>query len=314
MFNNLSGSGLSSTGMAAGLGSDDESNAAYYNILMGQGSGDNAMLQSNGLGSSSAYKNPEQQVALNYFAAPTAAAQNGALNAKQDVQQITDTLHSQAGYDIQGLASQVKTATPSAQASMVEGLGTVINTVHPYVQNGKTGPADVATRAATQGALAKGQFMHGTVVPMASGAVTAYKDMGNSVGNGFAEGYPEGYQAAMDRRAPYSDAYSQQQLYQQQPSLYLPNSFSPLGSMANITYPCPQGQYPASTAVGVVGAPSPIVTAPIGTIVGPGIPCGVNIMMVPRTAVPINQVGPTVIEPTPTSSPVSTLTGKTALL
>lgn len=315
MSNILSSSGISSADMSGGSGAGGDVYTTDYNSLMGGDSTDALMQQVGVLGynsllnsypaTSGSYQygaqglqDPQvQQRFINagsQFAGSIAPAKAQAYNTVQYVTQSTQPMVTQAHQDISGLAMQAAAAVPSAQASMVEGAGTVISTVQPYIQNGQTGPVDVATRAVISGAAAKQQFMHGTAVPMTSGAITAAADIGNHLGTGFKEGFPEGYQAAMDRRPPYAVAKLQKQRYEQQPALYLPNSFAPLGAMANVTYPCPQGLSGTTT-----------VTAPVGTIIGPGIPCGVNIMLVPRTAVPTNQYAPIVVQPVPTSQPVS---------
>ncbi|KAF6265360.1 hypothetical protein COO60DRAFT_1041179 [Scenedesmus sp. NREL 46B-D3] len=61
--------------------------------------------------------------------------------------------------------------------------------------------------------------------------------------------------------------------------------------MANITYPCPVSRVNN-------------IVAPVGTIIGPGIPCGVTLQVVPRAAVPSNQQAPAVVNLIPFASPV----------
>lgn len=225
---------------------------------------------------------------LAYAKAP---AINQAHSTAQDLARTLAPMAQQAHQDKQGLAVQAAGAIPDAMVSLAEGKATVVSTVHPFIHNGHTGPMDIGARAIKAGASAAQVVGHGTVVPMASGALTAKSNIGNYLGDGFQEGFYEGYQSSMDRRPPYADAHLQQQQYQQQPALYLPGSFSPLGAFANVTYPCPQ-------------APNSAATAPVGTIIGPGIPCGTTIMLVPRSAVPTNKFGPTVVQPVPTNPPV----------
>jgi hypothetical protein len=216
-------------------------------------------------------------------------------NAHSNVRSIVDTVEPvkmQATDDVAGLAVQAAQAIPNGVHSMANGAATAIGTATPYLLDKRSNTLDSVTNAVQQVAQAKQTVMHGTVVPMASAGINTAANMGNHLGNGFADGFPEGYTAVNDRRAPYSHGPSVQQQFESQPALYLPQSFVPLGAMANITYPCPISR-------------TNNIVAPVGTIVGPGIPCGVNLQLVPRSAVPSNRLAPPVVNVIPVASPVS---------
>jgi hypothetical protein len=194
--------------------------------------------------------------------------------------------------DMAGLAVQAAQAIPNGIHSLANGAATAIGGATPYLLNKGNNVLDQATNAVQQVTQAKQSIMHGTVVPIASAGINTAANMGNYMGNGFAEGFGEGYTAANDRRAPYSHGPSVQQQFESQPALYLPQAFSPLGAMANVTYPCPISR-------------TNNIVAPVGTIIGPGIPCGVNLQVVPRAAVPSNRLAPAVVNIIPVASPVS---------
>uniref|UniRef100_A0A383W3U6 Uncharacterized protein n=1 Tax=Tetradesmus obliquus TaxID=3088 RepID=A0A383W3U6_TETOB len=193
--------------------------------------------------------------------------------------------------DVAGLGVQAVHAIPNGLHSLADGAATAIGAATPYVLNNGNSVLDQASNAVQQVAQATKTIMHGTAVPMASAGINTASNMGTYMGNGFAEGFGEGYTAANDRRLPYSQGPSVQQQFESQPALYLPQSFSPLGAMANITYPCPVSRVNN-------------IVAPVGTIIGPGIPCGVNLQLVPRAAVPSNRLAPAVVNVIPVASPV----------
>eukprot|EP00775_Hariotina_reticulata_P010871 gene10871-11025_t len=170
-----------------------------------------------------------------------------------------------------------------AAAGMAQAAGNAVNTMRPFLQ----AHTNQAANTAQQAALAANQVASSTLVPMAYAKQAAAKNMGAQLSQGFNQGFNEGFTAAMERREPYADAAAKRSFYTNQPAVFLPQTFVPLGSMANITYPCPLG--PGNSI------------APAGTIIGPGIPCGVVLQMVPRSAVPKNAMAPTVVRPTPVS-------------
>jgi hypothetical protein len=170
-----------------------------------------------------------------------------------------------------------------AAAGMVQATGNALNTMRPFLQ----AHTNQAANTAQQAALAAQHVTTGTLVPMAYAKQAVAKNMGGHLSTGFNQGFNEGFTAAMERREPFAEASAKRSFYTNQPAVFLPRTFVPLGSMANITYPCPLG-------------PGNII-APAGTIVGPGIPCGVVLQMVPRSAVPKNAMAPTVVQPTPVS-------------
>ena len=177
-----------------------------------------------------------------------------------------------------------------ARGSRGSAAADVAFSIGPFLANGRTGLLDDAARAAALTGGAAAHVMHGTAVPMASDAIAVAADAGGRLGSGWREGFAEGHTAVMQRRSPYGPADTTEAAYAQQPALYLPSSYAPLGAMANITYPCPTGPFGS--------------IAPSGTIIGPGIPCGVPLLMVPREAVPTNALGQAVVRLTPTNPPV----------
>jgi hypothetical protein len=198
----------------------------------------------------------------------------------------------QATDDVAGLAVQAVQQFPNGMQSLASGAATAIGAATPYLLNNGNSMLDQKADALQRVAQAKQTIMHGTVVPIASAGINTAGNIGNHMGNGFADGFGEGYTAANDRRAPYSHGPSVQQQFESQPALYLPQSFSPLAAMANITYPCPRSRVNN-------------IVAPVGTIIGPGIPCGVNLQVVPQSAVPSNRLAPAVVNVVPVASPVS---------
>ncbi|WIA30240.1 hypothetical protein OEZ86_000331 [Tetradesmus obliquus] len=193
--------------------------------------------------------------------------------------------------DLTGLGGLAGMLGGGGSSNLADGAATAIGAATPYVLNNGNSVLDQASNAVQQVAQATKTIMHGTAVPMASAGINTASNMGTYMGNGFAEGFGEGYTAANDRRLPYSQGPSVQQQFESQPALYLPQSFSPLGAMANITYPCPVSRVNN-------------IVAPVGTIIGPGIPCGVNLQLVPRAAVPSNRLAPAVVNVIPVASPV----------
>lgn len=199
-------------------------------------------------------------------------------------------LAQQAAADSGDLVAQGTAAVPDAIASLGSAAADVAFSIGPFLANGRTGLLDDAARAAALTGGAAAHVMHGTAVPMASDAIAVAADAGGRLGSGWREGFAEGHTAVMQRRSPYGPADTTEAAYAQQPALYLPSSYAPLGAMANITYPCPTGPFGS--------------IAPSGTIIGPGIPCGVPLLMVPREAVPTNALGQAVVRLTPTNPPV----------
>jgi hypothetical protein len=217
--------------------------------------------------------------------------QNVQANAKGVVNTL-GPMAVQATDDVGGLAVQAVQQFPNGVESLSSGAATAIGAATPYLLNNGNSMLDQKADALQQVAQAKQTIMHGTVVPIASAGINTAGNIGNHLGNGFADGFGEGYTAANDRRVPYSHGPSVQQQFESQPALYLPQSFSPLAAMANITYPCPRSRVTN-------------IVAPVGTIIGPGIPCGVNLQVVPRSAVPSNRLAPAAVNVIPVASPVS---------
>jgi hypothetical protein len=218
--------------------------------------------------------------------------------------------------DAAKVAREAVTALPGAAASLGTGAVSVLPIALPFA----TEAFSIGSNAALSAARATGDVMHNLATPMATGAAQSARSFGsNLLTNGFRPGFDEGFRASMERRAPFTDARSQRTQAQQQPASFLPSSFAPIGQMATITYPCPTGSFPgpAGPQPGVPPVPQPVPgqpgvpgvvgppTAPVGTIIGPGIPCGVPLYVVPKSAVPRQRLAPPVVTPIPVEPPVS---------
>jgi len=244
--------------------------------------------------------NSTTQTALNTITSVAPAI----AHAGNTVQQVANTAAKfprDIGSDAGKLVSAGVGAAPLMALSLGTGVASVVPTVVPWVSHG----VDLAASAGLGVLNATGTVMHNTVVPMAQGALQSSGSLGtNLLTVGFNQGFNEGLMSSLERRKPYQDGPRESARVADQPALFLPSSFAPMGQMMTVTYPCPTGNFPGPVgpAVPVPGVPpqpipgqppgaaGPVAagppTAPVGTIIGPGIPCGVLLYMVPKHAVP----------------------------
>jgi hypothetical protein len=241
------------------------------------------------------------QAAQNTFTAIAPAIGNVA-NQTQRLGNLAATFPREIGTDIGKTVSAGVGAVPGLITGFAAGAAGLVPQAIPWITRG----VDLAANTGMSAMQATGTVMHNLVAPMAQGALQSAGSLGtNLLTNGVNQGYNEGYLAALERRAPYQNAVAEQARAAGQPAMFLPGSFAPLGQMMTITYPCPTGNFPGPVAPvpgqppvpppvvpgqppGVPGVPQPAgpPSAPIGTIIGPGIPCGVPLYMVPKGAVP----------------------------
>lgn len=241
------------------------------------------------------------QTALNGITSLTPAIFN-AFNTTQQVANTLTTFPRQIGGDAGKLISAGVGAAPLALTSIGTGVASVVPNVVPWVSNG----VNLVSSAGLGAVKGVGTVMHNTVVPMGQGALQATGSIGtNLLTKGFNTGFNEGLLASMERRKPFQNGPLESAQVSNQPAMFLPPSFAPMGQMMTVTYPCPTGSWPTPAGAapgqppqppppqpGVPGAPGGVPgaqgppTAPIGTIIGPGIPCGVPLYMVPKSVVP----------------------------
>lgn len=292
MHNTVTGMANTAWGTAANLGAlkGDQLNAVGYDM---------AAKASSLMGGTTTIQDAQQMAQYGQtgesLASAVAPGVNGVHDTALGLTRTFAPMAQEVKDDAIGLKLQAAAAAPSAVHSMLDGAAGAVSTVTPYI-SGAGNPNNLlglTSNAVQQAGQAAQTVMHNTVVPMASDGLKAAANLGGSLSSGFSEGFGEGYTAAMDRRVPYQDGPTVQQQFEGQPAVYLPSSFEPLGAMATITYPCPTG--PQNSI------------APVGTIVGPGIPCGVQLQVVPRSAVPTNRFAPPVVIPVPVAAPVSGL-------
>jgi hypothetical protein len=238
--------------------------------------------------------NTTTQSALNGITATAPLILNLA-NQTQRVANMASEFPRDIGGDVGKLVSAGIGAVPGLATSLGTGALSVLPTMVPWVSRG----VDLAAQTGVTAARATGSLMHNLAAPLATGALQSAGSLGtNLLTTGFNQGFNEGLLASLERRTPFQDGSREAGRLADQPALFLPNSFSPLGQTMTVTYPCPTGSFPgpavpplpvAPTVPGqppqVPGAGGP-PTAPVGTIIGPGIPCGVPLHMVPKSAVP----------------------------
>jgi hypothetical protein len=240
--------------------------------------------------------NTTTQSALNGITATAPLILNLA-NQTQRVANMASEFPRDIGGDVGKLVSAGVGAVPGLATSLGTGALSVLPTMVPWVSRG----VDLAAQTGITAARATGSVMHNLAAPMATGALQAAGSLGtNLLTTGLNQGFNEGLLASLERRAPFQNGGREAGRIAEQPALFLPNSFSPLGQTMTVTYPCPTGSFPGPAVPGVPVPVPPVVpgqppqvpgvagppTAPVGTIIGPGIPCGVPLYMVPKSAVP----------------------------
>ena len=230
-------------------------------------------------------------------------------NAVGNTQRLANGLvkfPTEIGTDAGKLVSAGVGALPGAITTLARGVSGWGTPLIPWTSRG----VDILSNAGVVGVGAVGKVMHDTVVPFTEGALKAVGTLGQSLlTDGFNAGTGEGLAATMQRHSPYQDQKLENARLENQPALMLPQSFAPLGAMMQVRYPCPPlkppqitGPVPGQPAVpipvpppqipgqppvpGAIPVPAGPPTAPVGTIVGRGIPCGVDLFMVPKHAVP----------------------------